>query len=259
MLLDGNNLPDESQVFYAELTAKQQERLEYQIEVDFDRIKREFATLQTKIRLSLRDKGITPKDLATHLVGYGISESDESNLQEKESLEDIFILLSHSWSFLDCDILTSIVDAYGTEEDNRRMKEYTEKQEEFCNRRVLELPLSSTSKMGTQDPKDKEMVLKLDLSNPKLSDLKTTKKTICKILGINDPTSVSLIDVKRGCIEVRYFIPKLVSEAVFSKPLTREQCNAFRAASVLSLSCGHFKVTFQVIIYRLPSFTSSIL
>ena len=245
-LLDGNNLPDESQVSYAELTAKQQERLEYQIEVDFDRIKREFATLQTKIRSSLRDKGITPKDLAAHLIGYGISESDESKLQEKESLEDIFILLSHIWSFLDCDLLTSIVYAYGTEEDSQKMKEYTEKQEEFCKRRVSELPSSSTSKTETQDPKDEEMILKLDLSDPKLSDLKKTKKTICKILSIDDPTSVSLIDVKKGCIEVTYFIPKLVSQAVFSKPLTREQRNALRAASVLSLSCGHFEEAFQV-------------
>ena len=91
--------------------------------------------------------------------------------------------------------------------------------------------------------------MKKCLSNPKLSDLKKTKKTICKILGIDDPTFVSLIDVRKGCIEVTYFIPMLVSQAVLSKPLTVEQCNAFRAASVLSLSCGHFKVTFQVYNY----------
>lgn len=156
-MLDEINLPDESQVLHAELTAKQ-ERLEYQIEVDFDRIKRKFATLQTKIRLSLKKRGIAPKDLATHLIGYGISESDESKLQEKESLEDTFILLSHSWSFLDCDLLTSIVDAYGTEKDRQKMKKYTKKQVEFCSkRRVSELPLSSTSRKGTQDPKNEEM------------------------------------------------------------------------------------------------------
>ena len=124
MLLDGINLPEDSQVLNAELIDKQQERLEYQIKIDYDRIKREFAKLQTKIRLSLRDRGITPKEVAAHVIGYGISESDESKLQEKESLEDIFILLSHCWSFLDCDLLISIVDAYGTEEDSQTVKEY---------------------------------------------------------------------------------------------------------------------------------------
>lgn len=257
MLLDGINLPQDSQVLNTELTPNQQERLEYQIKIDFDHIKREFATLQTNIRSSLKKGGITPKDLATHLIGFGVSETDESKLQEKETLDDIFIHLSHCWSFLDCDLLTSIVNAYGTEEDNRKMKQYTEKQEEFCRRRVSELPLSSTSKTESRNSNDEEMVVKLNLSDPKLSDVKKTKISVCKILSIDDPTSVALRDVKQGCVEAVCFIPKLISEAVFSKPLTREQCNAFRAVSVLSLSCGHFKENFEVTFFKVQLYIFS--
>ena len=230
------------------LTKEQQESLEIQIKVDVDKIKKEFAVLQTVIRLSLKEKGVTAQDVAAHVIGFGVSEADQKKLETEQSLEKIFMLLTNYWSFLDCDLLDSIAEVYGSAEDHRKMAEYQRKLRAFCKRRLSETPkemLLNLSNGSVQSHASKRMTVKLNMSDPRLSVIKEIKATICKILNVK-PEALVIKEIKRGCIEITYFILESVSKVFINKPLTKDQCDAFRAAAVLSLSCGHFQETFTV-------------
>ena len=232
------------------MSIEQQERLEYQINVAVDKIKREFATLQTKIRLSLKEKGVTAQDIAAHVIAFGVAEENKEMIKTEESLEQVFILLTDCWSFLDCDLLDSIVEVYGTNEDHCRMVEYQEKLQNFCKRRISELPSEvllpkPCSQSQLQTLRREQVTIKLNMSDPRLFVIKEIKKKICKILNA-DPATLEIKEVKEGCVEVTFFILESVSKLWFNKPLNKEQRDAFRAASVLSLSCGCFQEIFTV-------------
>ena len=114
--------------------------MEFQIKLDVDKIQREFAALQSVIRLSFRERGVTGRDVAAHVIAFGVSQADKKELKTAESLEDVFMLLTDNWSFSDCDLLDSIVEVYGSAEDHGRMVDYQGKLHAFCKRRVSEVP-----------------------------------------------------------------------------------------------------------------------
>ena len=224
------------------VTGLQQESLEYQIKVDIDQIRREFAKLQTVIRQSLKKNSVTAKEVVTHVFGYVVSEADKEKLNKAEqSLEDVFKLLTGYWSFLDCDLLDSIVEVYGSDEDRKRMVEYQKKLQDFCERRVIsEIPRETQIHVCNQ----MTMSVKLNMSDPRLCEIKEIKSKVCKILKV-DPATLVIKEIKKGCVKVTYFILESVLE-LLKRPLTEEQREAFRAASILSLSCDHFQETFTV-------------
>lgn len=215
-----------------EKLTQKQETLQFQIEVDVDNIQGEFAALQTTIRRSLRET-VSVTDVVAHVIGYGVLEGDKEKLEEKKSLDEVFNLLTKYWSFLDCLLLRSIVEMYGSDEDHKRMAEYQEKLQNFCNKRVSEIPketllLNNSSVAQIQSNACMQMTVKLNMSDPRLSAIKEIKKNICKILKVS-PAKMVIKEIKEGCVEVTYFILESVSE-VLNKPLTKDQCDEFRAA-----------------------------
>ena len=235
------------------LAPEQQERLEFHIQDDVDKMKKEFSILQSKIRLSMKENGVTAQDVATHVIGFGVDENRADKLKRAESFDDVFRELAKCWTFLDCDLLDSIVEVYGTEKDHSKMKEYLQKLEEFCKRRVSELPtnvfpLNSGSESQLQILNRDQLTIKwVHDENPRLCDIKQIKRKMCKILNL-DPATLEIKNIRRGCVKITFSIFEDVSKRLFNRQLSEKQCDTFRSASVLSLSCGDYqKVFFEIV------------
>ena len=225
----------------------QMEDLKYQIVVDLDKIKKEFANLVSEIRLSLKER-ISVCDVVTHIISF-VSEEDKVILAKETSLNGVFILLtlSNYWSFLDCDILDSIVSIYGSDSDHNKMERYKKSLENFCRRRISEVPGEQLHLNGcdTDSCTRQLLIVKLDMNDPRLSCIKDIKIKFCKILSVM-PTEMQIKSIQQGCVEITFFILKRVSEVLFMKPLTEAQCDAFQAVSVVKISCGSFQKLFSV-------------
>lgn len=101
-------------------------------------MKQKFSSLQTNI--IKRDVG--HEDLATHVLGMGIlSEDHKQEVNDAINANKIYNILTNYWSFLDYENLESIADNMCGEVEE--MKRYSKEVEEFCKRRVSELPPDS--------------------------------------------------------------------------------------------------------------------
>ena len=230
---------------------------QYLIKLDLKELKKKFITLQFEVRESLSKK-VPPQKIVAHVLSdyediYNddckttplFSDSDEEKLNSATSVDQVFQILRKYWSFLKCELLYSIVDHCGDDSDRAKVKGYQIELELFFNKRkVSEVPEELTPSSSVDEMREK-MVIKLDKENPPWRDITHLEDRICQILGIM-PSVLLIIKIQEGCVEITFSIPKHISQLIFSKPLTKEQKDSFREASVLRLSCGHVSLTFYV-------------
>ena len=219
---------------------------EYRIVKDVRKIHEKFATLQTQIRESLAGT-VSAKNVAAHVIAYGIIDqtSDEKlKFLKHDSLEEVFTILSDHWSFLDYDLLKSIVKNYGSEDDEGKIEEYQKELQLFCERRVSEVPKGFIQRKRSEHDLQDKVIIKLKLDDPRLRDIKDLKTKLCDVMGI-EPATLQIEDIQQGCVEVIFLISKHVSH-LFKKPLTKQQWEAFQASSIVYLSCGPVYIVFVV-------------
>lgn len=223
------------------------QNLEYKITKDVAEIHEKFATLQTRIRESLSSK-VCAKNIAAHVIAYGIvNQSSDEKLKflKHDTLEEVFSILSDHWSFLDYDLLKSIVKNYGSEDEESEIEKYQKQLKLFCERRVSEVPKEfiQLQKKSEHDLRDK-VIIKLKLDHPKLKDIKDLKSKLCNVMSI-EPATLQIVNVHLGCVEVIFLVSKHISY-VFERPLTEQQWKAFQSASIVCLSYGALQFTFVV-------------
>ena len=245
----GNTISNEG-ARSVELSDGEMQNLEYRIVKDIGGIREKFATLQTQICKSLKSKA-SARVVAAHIVACGvISQTCDVKLAflRLDSLEEIFVILSDHWSFLDYDLLKSIVKNFGDEDEKSKIEEYQRELQLFCNRRVSEVPKEFLQKKRSEHKQhDKDLVvIKLKLDDPRLRTIIDIKSNLCDVMNI-EPASLQIEDVRKGCVEIIFLIPKHMSD-VFKKPLSKQQWEAFQAASVVSLdlSYGSVQIIFMV-------------
>ena len=225
-----------------ELSNDELQNLEYRIVKDVTQIHEKFATLQTQIRDSLSSK-VPAKKVAAHVIAYGVlNQTNDEKLKflKHDSLEEVFSILSNHWSFLDYDLLKSIVKIYGSEDEESKIEEYQKELQFFCKRRVSEVPKGFIQKEKSENDMHDRMIIKLKLDHPRLRDIKDLKIKLCDVMGI-EPATLQIEDVQQGCVEVIFLVSKHISH-IFKRPLTKQQWEAFQAASVVSLSYGPVQV-----------------
>ena len=199
----------------------------------------------------MKQRCVAAQDVVAHVLGirFGITAEDKKFLRNQESLDKVFIILTDYWSFLDFNLLTSIVNVYGVEDDKAKMKEYQEETEQFCSKfKLSELPggsLQLHQDSKTQGQGRENITFKVDLSDDRLLTIKELQLKICKILKL-EPAMTQLKDIKEGCVEITFLITKEAFDHSLSEPLTKSQCDAFKAESVLSLSSKYFHKIFSV-------------
>lgn len=235
---------------------------QYVIKRDLEELGKKFITLKREVRESLKKK-VSPEEIVSHVLSdYEdicqdirqntdkkpmslFSDDVEKKLNSATSVDQVFQTLKNFWSFLKCDILYSIVDHCGDDTDRIKVEKYQEELRRFFNnRKVSEVPEELMLSSFIDETRDK-MLIKLDKDNPPWSDITDLEYRICKILGIM-PSALLIIGVRQGCVEITFSIPKHISQLIFSEPLSRDQQDSFREASVLKISCGHVQLTFFV-------------
>ena len=211
------------------LTNSEKQNLEFKIKTDLDRLQKNFASLQTSVRRSLKEREVSTQDVVAHVVGYGVSDEHKKELTALNSLDRVFIVLTDYWSFLDCDLLENIVENYGCDSDHEKMAKYQEELNLFCKRRISEVP--NKTLVLSDDQTREKMVIKLNISDPRLAAIKDLKIKICKILSI-EPWSLQIMEIKEGCVQITF----LISKCQFSESLTEVQREDLKELSVLTLT-----------------------
>ena len=124
---------------------------------DVRKIKYMFSQLQTLVRQSITDYRL----LIAHVLGMGIlSENDEEQIRKASSTNEVIMILTKYWSFIDCGPLDSIVDHVCGEGERESLQMYHEELKAFCQRRIFE------SSDGGERTERKKLHFALDFNDP---------------------------------------------------------------------------------------------
>ena len=208
--------------------------------VDLKQIRKRFVKLQSDVRVSLRR--VPLDDIIAHILGYvevfdpesekKVPLLPEEKLREAPSTDQLFNKIQKQWNFLEFDLLESIVEQCCDEPICKQVKEYHNDLKEFFEKRKMSEVSEDLSLSNCMDETQEQVIMKLDLNDPTLKEIKDLKSRICEILGVM-PSTLLISGIRPGCVEITFLIPGHISEYVFGKPITETQCEALKAASVL--------------------------
>lgn len=228
-----NPLPTVSKFPYLDtsgLTEEEHEDLEIQLNDDFLGINHKYAAFTASLRKSLKDRNISPMELADSLMdlrghqplsespggkGVGLLENRYSEIKDAESITRVFEILSDYCSFFNYDIIAFITTSLGSDVDKQNLTLYEAALETYSKHHVFECP--SYSK---RSPKLPDLVLKVD---PKVTEsnaftvasLRRFKSKIARVLKVTKH-SLKLCSIKEGCLEITFQIPPHIKEAILS-------------------------------------------
>ena len=220
------------------------EDLKHVMRVDLKHIRKKFVKLQSDVRVSLRE--VPLDDIIPHVLGYAevfdpesdkkVSLLPEEKLRKAASTDQLFNkVLQKQWSFLEFDLLESIVEQCCDETICKQVKEYHNDLKEFFEKRRLSEVSEDLSLSNCTDETQEVVIMKLDLNDPTFKEIKDLKSRICEILEIM-PSTLLISEIRPGCVEITFLIPVPISEYVFAKPITDSQREALKAASVLKFT-----------------------
>ena len=179
-----------------------------------------------------------------------IAERDLKHIDNATSTYDVFRVLSKYWSFLEHEMLVSIVRCLGGRRIRWKVKEYRKQLKKFfMKRRLLEfaMPLKCIDNTCITEltQTHERVIVKLDLNDPSWNDIVHLKENICTILEIL-PSALLICKVEDGCIKVTFYIPKLIAQEIFKESLKVEQRKALTSTPVMTLSVMRETAIFTV-------------
>ena len=211
--------------------------------VDLKHIRTKFFNLQSDVRVSLG--GVPLENIISHVLGYVEVFEDKKvpllpkeKLQEAASTDQLFDdVLQKQWNFLEFDLLKSIVERCCCSDETicKQLTEYHNDLKEFFEKRRLSEVSEDLSLSNCTDETQERVIMKLDISDPTLKQIKDLKSKICEVLEIM-PSTLQMSEIRPGCIEITFLIPVHISEYVFGKPITDVQREALKAVAVLNFT-----------------------
>ena len=251
---------------FQKLSPAEKDNLVVKLYEDEKNMKLQFASLVTRTRKSV-EKQTTVEEFAGSILALGAYDP-ACEVQGRSLLEDrseeiisaitipaIFIILNGYWNYLTFEVLEYIIREFGDNTDKERLKSYNEDLQEFCKRRIFELPPESGSD-HTLTPKQTRFKVKLDFrKDSTCKDLLLIRGRIAKILKVNVAALV-LSRVDEGCVQLTFLIPKFLVQEIF--PLSNKQKSALsEIPSFIRLECGERMFEVGIIpVYRLSFVTT---
>ena len=179
-----------------------------------------------------------------------IAERDLKHIDNATSTDDVFRILSKYWSFLEHEMLVSIVQSLGGRRIQWKVKEYRKQLKRFFKKRRMSefaMPLRCINNTYVTELTEthERIIMKLDLNDPSWDDIVNLKESICTILEIL-PSALLICKVEDGCIKVTFCIPRMIVREIFKEPLNVEQHEALTSTPVMTLSLMHENVIFTV-------------
>ena len=218
--------------------------LHFMFNVEVRNLKSEFANLQAIIQHSIESSA--SHQMLIDLVRGTCVLSDDHQVQIIEAtVDDIFIILTTYLSFIDYEPLERIVETV-CPDVKEWMEQYVVHLEQFCRRKVSEIPSDPLSSNVYNENKE-TLSFKVDEEDLTLMRVKQLKRIVAEILLLN-PFELLLYScvVQEGCVLVACVMFRSVGEKVFEKKhLTELQQDHFRKAKITSLQFKSFKACFN--------------
>ena len=220
-----------------------------------DSIMKSFAKLFNNTCKSLTEQGIPTQQVARCALSIDAYESVSKKkpllsectdeLRNAETIDDLFIILRPYMSFFNYELLECIIENIGSDENRRELGEYCTKFNEFCRRKVVEVPSRCFSQceesMHTCAIKHKRitfavLVTKQDDHLTSLSIVKRSQRKIANLLGLKSST-LHLHSIEPGSILLVFSVPNFIVDELFpldqctKKSLKHEGYTIFFASS----------------------------
>ena len=222
------------------LTEEGKEDLEIQLNEDYLSINKGYATFASSLRRSLKERNVSPVDLADCLMelqgyqplsnspeekGVCLLENRYSEIKDAENITGVFEILADYSSFFNYDIIAFIANNLGSESDKKNLATYEAALEMYCRHHVFECP--SYSSKSSKFP---DLILKVD---PEVTEsgkftLKSLRRFTVKVAKTLKITkhSLKLCGIMKGCLEITFQIPSHIKEAIV--PLSNDQNEALQ-------------------------------
>lgn len=203
-----------------------------------EKIKRTFASIVFDLRKDIMDKN-NLEDV-TALLKFNDKNLYEKMISECSCLEDILEGLSAFFSFFDYDIVKLLARKLGSTAIKKRLVKYRKKLQDFCKRRICEVPIGAFDKVETSENGDgvpeKVYKIKIDqsLTTLCLDDLSKLRYKMNRILGHE---LLRLLHVEEGCVGLTY--RTLKNDDLI---ITAKQQRGLSKLGVLSISYGDVAV-----------------
>ena len=207
-----------------ELSSDKKKDLIQTLSNDHRMIVKKFATLEAHICESIKRQNISAEVITNSILSLALVKSDDvprallidevESFEETTSIDRVFLLLKkHKLiSYFDHGILRHIIEIHGTEDDMRELKEYLDEFQEFCRRKVFEVPpvisecTSATRKIFK--------VLITEHMSANLIDVAAAERKIADILGLPH-SALTLHKITPGSLVLTLSIPLLIADKIF--------------------------------------------
>ena len=229
------------------LTKKEQFDLEAKLCRETKAIVTEFAKLTKRMRKSLVDQQVHPKEVLSSVLGIAPSKSSTCPLLETldvNSVTSVYDIIIHLQlksyiSFFNYDIVEYLINEYGTDEDKAELAEYIRHFQDFCQRSVFEIP----HRVHGHPPKEStqlaiKVVPKCQWSRFSLGDAKNVQIKIAGELNLPNCASVPLFEISKGCVRLTFALPKVIMELVKPKLSARLNINRGKDKYLIHILCG---------------------
>ncbi len=186
-----------------------------------------FALTDTTIAKNLKEDVTVVKNFVLDLISSLDEQDYIAKLEKADTIPSIFVALRPYKSFLNYNIVNSIVTTFGSKEDNKIMKDYITAFSQFCRRSAFEIPCNIFLKSRKE-----QKILSVKLPSKGCSSLRdalSAKETIASILGVKE-WALRLCSIEEGCMCLRF----LFSAKAFAQffPPTASQLTSLYEAGI---------------------------
>ncbi len=188
-----------------------------QLKNDIKTIERKYVRLQTATRESLKkSRSVDLLSLVALLTSYRASRAvieSESNMllahQQEElrkaaSVDEIFVIVSPFWSFLDFEILEDVIELFGADSDRQNLAEYVTEHKQFLNSWKV-----SPCKISPLDDDKSRMKICIKLDTDSLEIYRDLKIAVARIFEV-EVYALHLHSIEDGCIQLIFILPAIV-------------------------------------------------
>ena len=226
---------------FSKLTPNERILLESQLLEDTKKMIRLFASTEKKLIASLISQKVNVSELRNYVANFvsklGTKAEELERLQRSENLHDVFFALKPCQSFFHHEIIASIVEEFGSDNDHQLMADYISSFTKFCERSVFEVP-PNIFHDSDPIPGDKVFAVKFTKEQrTSLGDVVAVRKQLADILGIK-VFALKLCCVSEGCVCLRFLVSAQIADKIF--PLTESQ--------ICALSDNHIELLDDPII-----------
>ena len=243
-------------VCLSELSDDNQEDLQHQLDKMKVKISRKFLKLVANLIESLRNR-IKPEDLVVTLMQHVKIYPQESTynasllqglkpaLLGAKDVSEVFSVIDPFYSYYNYEIIQTITEVHGTDEDKRRMQQYLRDFSEFCKRTPCTEYCDDSSSQPS-NPKQTKIIFKLDYDQERLTlaHIKIIKRQIAEILQIRSSV-LMLQSVEKGCTAIIFKVPTFVADSLLD--LVEDKRNILRTSvRLISVGYDHQSVKYMV-------------